>query len=160
MDEGNEGSGKGPALSGQERISSESNKTAAKETTSRIFQDAVARGKKLFTDQKNKTSGVMEDLAGVLQDSARQLQNKEHPSTARFLQRSAEKISRLSSSLRERDVETLFFEMRNYANRRPAIWFTGAVVGGFFLTRLLKSAAAANRKETAPPVVGPHGTFH
>jgi hypothetical protein len=113
-------------------------------------------GKSSAMEQKALLARGMDRVAKALHRTARDLQDENDPSTARYFDMAAEKIGHLSSSLEKRDLETLLAESRNYARKHPVIVFGGAMAAGLVASRFLKSSAGRRQqgwsqsRETAP----------
>jgi uncharacterized protein YjbJ (UPF0337 family) len=124
-----------------------------------FLQDAKAQGKGFVTEQKGKAADIIDDLAGALHSSARQLNEQARPTPARYLDQAADSLQRFSSNLRQRDVDEMTYKFRDFARRQPIIVVAGTLIAGFYLARLMKSGseqgameAPSRRGETPEPV--------
>lgn len=139
---------------------------AVREEMRRLKEQTRERGKSMAAEQKGKTAQILDDLASALHASARQMNEQTHPTPARYLDRAAENLERFSGALRQRDVDSLLRDVREFARRQPAVMIAGSILAGALLVRLLKSGSesreagmestperiSVNPEESSPPV--------
>lgn len=99
-----------------------------------------------FAEQR-KRSGTdkLERIAGAVERAADDLE-KESPETARYVRSAAETVRDFSTSLRDRSVQDLASDARDFARRQPWLVFGGAVLAGLAVTRFLKSSRRDDRR--------------
>lgn len=153
-----------------ERLEQEANRTAQEferdqapgglGDSAREAREAAAReGSKLANRFKEKASSFAEDqkrsgteklerIAGAVGRAADDLE-KESPETARYVRSAAESVRDFSASLRDRRVEDIASEARDFARRQPWLVFGGAVLAGLAVTRFLKSSRERENRQTA-----------
>ena len=92
--------------------------------------------------QQQKTLGA-EQIDGVARAAHRAAQEIESqmPGVARSVHRAASRLDGASSALRERDLEDLTTQLGEFARSQPAVFFGGAILAGFALSRFLKTSA-------------------
>jgi hypothetical protein len=150
-----------------ERLEQEANRTAQEferqdsgslSDSAREARESAAReGSKLANRFKEKASSFAEDqkrsgteklerIAGAVGRAADDLE-KESPETARYVRSAAESVRDFSSSLRDRRVEDLAADARDFARRQPWLVFGGAVLAGLAVTRFLKSSREREDRE-------------
>ena len=106
-----------------------------------FLQDVKEQGKGFLSEQKGKAAGICEDMANAFHSAARQLEDQEHPTAARYLNEAARGLERFSGSLRQRDVDEITYKIRDFARRQPVLVLTGTLIAGFYLARLMKSGS-------------------
>lgn len=152
-----------------ERLEQDANRTAQEferqdtgsfGESAREAREAAAReGSKLANRFKEKASSFAEEqkrsgteklerIAGAVGRAADDLE-RESPETARYVRSAAESVRDFSASMRERRVEDLAAEARDFARRQPWLVFGGAVLAGLAVTRFLKSSRAREDRQTA-----------
>jgi hypothetical protein len=153
-----------------ERLEQEANRTAREfereqapgslGDSAREARDAAAReGSKLANRFKEKASSFAEEqkrsgtdklerIAGAVGRAADDLE-KESPETARYVRSAAESVRDFSASLRDRRVEDIASEARDFARRQPWLVFGGAVLAGLAVTRFLKSSRDRENRQSA-----------
>jgi hypothetical protein len=106
----------------------------------------MAAGKSTAMEQKTILARSMDRVARALYRTARNLDEQQDRSTARYFDIAADKIGSLSSSLEKRDIETLFTDSQNFARNHPAVVFGGAVAAGLVLSRFMTSSTARRQQ--------------
>lgn len=96
-------------------------------------------------EQKRRGAETMRTFAGAVQHAADEL-DQQSPLVARQFRAAAQKVERLSDSLRERSVRDLVSDVSDLARRQPVWFFGGAIVAGFALSRFLKSSGVAAKR--------------
>jgi hypothetical protein len=97
-------------------------------------QSFVERQKAMGAEQ---ISGV----ASAVHGAARELE-RDMPGMARTVHDAATRLDRASASLRDGNPEEVLAAVGRFAREQPAVFFGGAVLAGFALSRFLKSSAA------------------
>lgn len=105
-----------------------------------MSRQARERGASMLREQKGNAAEQVDCVARALHQTADNLRD-EQPQTARYVERAAEGLERFSRTLRERDVDALYSDARNFARRQPALVIGGTIAAGFLLSRFLKSSA-------------------
>ncbi|HUH95220.1 MAG TPA: hypothetical protein VL742_19015 [Casimicrobiaceae bacterium] len=92
--------------------------------------------------EQQKALGA-EQVDGVARAAHRAAQEIEAqmPGVARSVHRAASRLDGASSALRERNLEELTKQLGEFARAQPAVFFGGAVLAGFALSRFLKTSA-------------------
>lgn len=141
------------------RLEEQANRTAREfETGAGSFGDraretrdeAVREGSKLAGRVKDKAASFAEEqkrsgaeklgsIAGAVKRAADDLE-QQSPQTAGYVRSAAESVEDFSASLRDRKVEDLASDARDFARRQPWLVFGGAVLAGLAVTRFLKSS--------------------
>ena len=116
----------------------------AKRQAVEVARDVKDRARSLATGQKSRVADRMGGLADALRTGAHRLDEKGDRGTARYVEQAGDSIAWLSDELRDRDVDDLVAVTRDFARQRPAAFFGGALVAGFFLARFMKSTAATD----------------
>jgi hypothetical protein len=95
--------------------------------------------------QKDAGAGQMEHLAKAVHGAAHDLEH-DLPTAAEYIHEAADRLERASARVREGDVDDLMHACGDFARRRPATFFGGAVLAGFALARFLKSSPSNVRR--------------
>jgi hypothetical protein len=98
------------------------------------------RARKVAEQQKQAGAEQIGGVASAVHGAAREIEHT-MPQAAGFVHNTATRLEEAAASLRERSVDDLFRSLNNFARSRPAVFFGGAVLAGFALSRLLKSSA-------------------
>lgn len=98
------------------------------------------RARGLFDDQKDRAVEGAHGLGRALRQTATTLRSDNQIQTAHLIERAAEKIDDLSARLEERDLDQVLWDTQQFARRKPALFFGGAVALGFIAARFLKAS--------------------
>jgi hypothetical protein len=105
----------------------------------------LAAGKSTAMEQKTILARNMTRVARALQRTARNLDEQEEKTTARYFDLAADRIDRFSENLEKKDLETLLADSQNFARRHPVVVFSGAMAAGLIFSRVMKSSATRRR---------------
>ena len=121
--------------------------TAVSETGSRIaegvgrLRSQASEKAFAFADQgKEKATSALDELAKVVSDAAATVDEKVGPEYGDYARRAADAVSGVANSLREKDAEALYEDARAFISKSPGIALGAAVVLGFALARIARSA--------------------
>jgi hypothetical protein len=91
--------------------------------------------------QKEVGAEQIGGVASAVHGAARELE-RGMPGMARTVHDAAARLDRASASLRDGNPEEIIAAIGRFAREQPAVFFGGAVLAGFALSRFLKSSAA------------------
>lgn len=92
---------------------------------------------------KDRASGALEELAKVVSEAAATVDEKVGRDYGDYARRAADAVSEAAATLRNKDVETLYEDARTFVSKSPAIAVGAAIVVGFAIARLARSAIPA-----------------
>ena len=93
----------------------------------------------LHDQQRNAASGLG-DFAGALRRAARQSGGGSN-ATSRIAEGAADRLQRVSDSLRNKDLDSLLRDAESFARQQPAAFIGAAALVGFLAVRFLKSSS-------------------
>ncbi|MGX2041431.1 hypothetical protein ACWJKU_15060 [Methylocaldum sp. MU1018] len=114
----------------------------------RLKEEARQRGKSLLKGQRHAAAEQIGGMAEALHRTAQQLNEREQPTTAHYVDRAAEALDRMVDTVREGDLSTWVSRTEDFARRNPGVFFGGSVLAGFMLSRFLKSSAERREAES------------
>ena len=82
-----------------------------------------------------------------MRGAARQFEEHQEAGVAGYVDKAADYVDRVSSTLRERDLEDLMVEFEDQLRRKPAVVLGAAAVVGFALGRFLRAGTRRISKE-------------
>jgi hypothetical protein len=90
-----------------------------------------------------------------MREAAHKFEERQEGGLASYVQKAADALDRLSSSLRERDLEDLMRDAEGAFRKRPAIGLAATALAGFVLGRFLRAGskrvtATSDLEEAAP----------
>lgn len=100
---------------------------------------ARERTKSLIDKQRGSASETLSNVAAALHQTARQLESQQQGAVARYADRAAQSVDRLSGYLTQKDADQLINDAERLVRRRPGLFLGGAFAAGFILARFLKS---------------------
>jgi hypothetical protein len=104
--------------------------------------------------QKDAAAQQMDGFAHALKSASDDLQGRGQDSAAAWVRQAASGLERVSSTVRERNVDDLIGTVEDFARRQPVAFLGGAVAAGFGLARLMKSSADRRRSTAAESQFG------
>jgi len=107
-------------------------------------ETAVNRAEELADEQKNTGASRLDDVARAVHGAADELSG-EMPEAAGFVHAAAARLEQGAGLLRDKSPRELVAQVHDFGRRDPLALFGGALVAGFALSRLLKSAAQPSR---------------
>jgi hypothetical protein len=106
------------------------------------MKEATLRtGEKYVDLGKNTAADIATDFADALQSAAGELDNKNRNTSAEYVRVASENIRKVSHSLRQKSVNQILNQASSYGRRQPVLLLGGAILAGYALTRLMKSAS-------------------
>ena len=93
----------------------------------------------LEEQQRNAASGLG-DFAGALRRAARESGGNASPAS-RIAEGAADRLQRVSDSLRNKDLDSLLRDTETFARQQPAAFIGAAALVGFLAVRFLKSSS-------------------
>lgn len=101
----------------------------------------------LATAERQKEAGAarLGGLAQAVHGAAHELESQ-LPQAAGYAHDAASHLERVSTSLREHNIDELMNDLGRFARSQPAALFGGAVLAGIVLSRVLKNAGHAARR--------------
>jgi hypothetical protein len=119
----------------------------AKGQATEKVQSSVSQG-------KERTARALGAVAESLRSAGNDLRGRDEGMIGQFIDRAADRASRIADHLNNRDPNALLDDLENYARREPAVFLGGAFVVGLIAARFLKSSRGGNGRQmdTAQPI--------
>lgn len=111
----------------------------AKSNIADATETARAHARRIAHEQKGVGADRLGDVAGAVHGAARTLEAG-MPQVANYVHQAAAQLEDVARTLRYRSVDDLIEEIGSFARAQPAIFFGGAMLAGFALTRFLMSS--------------------
>ena len=111
----------------------------AKSNIGEAAETAKARARRVAQRQKDVGADRLRDVAGAVHGAARELETG-MPEVASYVHGAAGRLEDVANTLRHQSVDDLMERIGSFARAQPAIFFGGALLAGFALTRFLKSS--------------------
>jgi uncharacterized phage infection (PIP) family protein YhgE len=113
----------------------------AKSDFAQAAETAKAEARRIASQQKAAGADRLGEVAGAVHGAARSLEAG-MPQMASYVHDAAVRLEDAAKTLRQRNVDDLMSEIGRFARSQPALFFGGAMLAGFALTRFLRSSAS------------------
>jgi hypothetical protein len=120
-------------------------------TRSGIMGRVRERATAQLSTQKDRATDGLGSVAQAVRQSTQQLRDNKHESIAQYVGKAADQIDRLSTQLRNRDVNDLVNDVQHFARRQPALFVGSAFAIGVIGARFMKSSSDNQRKRALEP---------
>jgi hypothetical protein len=111
----------------------------AKSDIAGAAEAAKAEARRIASQQKNAGADRLGEVAGAVHGAACSLEAG-MPQMASYVHGAAVRLEDAAKTLRQRNVDDLIDEVTRFARSQPVLFFGGAMLAGFALTRFLKSS--------------------
>lgn len=113
----------------------------AKDQTLKAAEKARDQMHDLVGRQKDQAAHRLGTVAEAFREAGRKLQDGgDGADLARYADRAAEQVERLSGYLRDKDLRDFVRDTETFARRRPELFLGGTFLAGLMLARFLKSS--------------------
>ena len=102
-------------------------------------ETAKAHARRIANRQKDVGADTLGEVAGAVHGAARALESG-MPQVAGYVHGAATRLDDAATTLRHQSVDDLIEGIGSFARTQPALFFGGAMLAGFALTRFLKSS--------------------
>lgn len=117
-------------------------KERAREEAVKLRGQATDRARNAAETGKTRATETIDGFARAVHEAAGNLEQQVNPQIAQYAHRAADALDSLSESLRNKSVDDLIDDARDFARRSPAVAIGAAVAVGFALSRFLKATAS------------------
>ena len=97
--------------------------------------------RKVANTGKERATGAMDDVAAMVEDVARTLDERVGPQYGDYARKAASAVSGVADGIKSKEVDQLLDDARNFVRQKPAIAIGAAAALGFVLTRLIKAGS-------------------
>ena len=140
MNQGGFNAGATTGAGGSEKLSRA--KERAKEEAVKLRGQATDRARSAAEQGKSRATETIDGFARAVHEAAGNLEQQVNPQIAQYAHRAADALDSLSDSLRNKSVDELLDDARDFARRSPAVAIGAAVAVGFALSRFLKATSS------------------
>ncbi|MGR4069714.1 hypothetical protein OCT51_03765 [Halomonas sp. LR3S48] len=138
------GASPGTRNAGEHELSREEFKQKATETKDELRDVARVQAESLLDRQKAAAADQAERVTTVLHKMADEFERQEQPYFSGCINELAKRSDAFSRNLRERDLDALMEQTRNYSRQHPALFMGGAIAAGFMLSRFMRSSSQSD----------------
>ena len=90
-------------------------------------------------DGKSKATTLLDDLAGIIEDAARSIDDRLGEDYGDYAHRASSAVSGFAGRVRDKSVDDIIDDTRDVVRRSPAVAIAAAAVVGFALMRVVRT---------------------
>ena len=113
--------------------------TQVREQVANLRGQAGDRVRGLADDGKSRASSLLDEVSGVIADAARSVDERLGEDYGRYAHRAADSLSGFAGKVRDKNVDDLLDDTRDFIRKSPAVAIGIAAVAGFALLRVIKT---------------------
>ena len=115
---------------------------ALREGAAQLRQQATDRVRQFADDGKSRASDKLDEISRIVEDAAAQIEERLGPQYGGYARRAAEGVSGFAGTLRDREIDELYEDVRAFVRKSPGVAIGAAAAIGFVLVRLAKAGTA------------------
>ena len=115
-----------------------------------LKQQATERARQYADDGKARASDALDELSRIVEEAAAQVDDRLGEQYGGYARQAAQAVSGFATNLREREVEDLYEDARDYVRKSPAVAIGIAAAVGFALIRVVKAGLPDQDAEATP----------
>lgn len=108
-----------------------------------------------LTQQKERATDGLGSVAAAVRQSTQHLRQEHHDTIAQYVEQAADQLEKLSTRLKEKNVEEFVEDAQRFARQRPALFIGSAFAIGVAAARFFKSSANDGINNGAPGQAAP-----
>jgi ElaB/YqjD/DUF883 family membrane-anchored ribosome-binding protein len=94
-----------------------------------------------LSQQKDRATEGLGSVAQAVRQSTQQLRDQKHFTLAQYVEQAADQLDKLSTRLKEKNINELVDDAQRFARQRPALFIGSAFAVGLIGSRFFKSSA-------------------
>lgn len=114
-----------------------------KDNVIKFANDAGEKAKGYAEDGKSRAGTALDELAQMLHDAAGTVDEKVGEQYGQYARSAAEAVANFSGTLKEKQVDDIIDDAREFVKKSPAVAIGTAAAIGFVLARLVKAGLDA-----------------
>jgi ElaB/YqjD/DUF883 family membrane-anchored ribosome-binding protein len=108
------------------------------------------RAREMAQTGKDRATEALDSLARTVEDAASEIDEKLGSQYGDYARRAAEHIGGFTDSFRDKDIDALFNDAREFVKKSPAVAIGAAAALGFVVARLARSSMPESPGNDAP----------
>lgn len=116
---------------------------ALKDNVIKFANDAGEKAKGYAEDGKGRAGTALDELAKMLQEAAGTVDEKVGEQYGQYARSAADAVANFSGALKEKQVDDIIDDAREFVKKSPAVAIGTAAAIGFVLARLVKAGLDA-----------------
>jgi len=127
-----------------------STKGAFFERVDELRGQANDRARELAQTGKDRATSALDSLVQTVEDAASEIDEKLGSQYGDYARRAAQHIGGFTDSFRDKDIDDLFNDARDFVKKSPAVAIGAAAALGFVVARLARSSMPESSGNDAP----------
>ena len=111
---------------------------------------ATDKARELAQTGKDRAASTLDSLVQTVEDAASEIDEKLGSQYGDYARRAAEHIGGFTDSFRDKDIDALFNDARDFVKKSPAVAIGAAAALGFVVARLARSSMPESSGRDAP----------
>ena len=111
---------------------------------------ATDKARELAQTGKDRAASTLDSLVQTVEDAASEIDEKRGSQYGDYARRTAEHIGGFTDSFRDKDIDALFNDARDFVKKSPAVAIGAAAALGFVVARLARSGMSESSGKDAP----------
>jgi ElaB/YqjD/DUF883 family membrane-anchored ribosome-binding protein len=124
---------------------------AFNEGTAALKRQAGDRVRQFADEGKTRVSDALDEAARAVEEAAGLVDERLGEQYGTYARRAADKVSGIATSLREKEVDELYEDARDFVRTSPVLTVGVAAAVGFALVRLIRAGMPAEEQENPQP---------
>lgn len=116
-----------------------------KDQVSGLRSQVTDRARGFADDGKGRVTGLLENVSEVITDAAKSVDEKLGEDYGEYAHRAANAVADFAGRIRDKSVDDIYDDTRDFVRKSPAIAIGIAAVAGFALIRVIKTGLDDNR---------------
>lgn len=109
------------------------------ESRTELSQQATVQAKGQLDAQKEQAAGQLNAIRSALHESSESFRRHDQGGLASTIDTIADRVERVTHSLRDKSIDELLHDVEDYARREPALFLGGGLLVGLLGARFLKA---------------------
>jgi hypothetical protein len=115
---------------------------ALRDGAAQLRQQATDRVRQYADGGKSRASDKLDEISRIVEEAAASIEDRLGPQYGGYARRAAEGVSGFAGTLRDREIDELYEDVRTFVRKSPGVAIGAAAAIGFVLVRLAKAGAA------------------
>lgn len=147
-DAGGGGEGGFVASAGGETSGTDRLVNQVRDQVTNLRGQAAERVRGFADDGKGRVTGLLENVGEVLTDAARSVDEKLGEDYGQYAHRAAEAVGDFAGRIRDKSVDDILDDTRDFVRKSPAVAIGIAAVAGFALIRVIKTGLESGSRSS------------
>ena len=117
---------------------------ALRDGATQLTKQATDRARGVVDEGKTRATTALDDFSRMIADAATTVDEKVGEQYGEYARSAAGQLSGLAETIRNKDVDDMIAEARDYVKKSPGVAISAAAAIGFVIARMVKSGLEAD----------------